>query len=77
MNREEYISNRNTNQYNIEDLYNFYKEKCTKNCVDLNEFQAVLPMYINMGGNFNKYITTKDTHYNLIKLTHNNGITCY
>lgn len=73
MTREDYISNRSVNSYNIQDLYEFYKEKCTKKCIDINEFHSTLPRYINMGGNFNKYISTRDAHYNIIKITHDNG----
>ena len=77
MTREQYISNRNINQYNIEDLYEFYKERCTKKCVDIAEFQTILPRYISNGGNFSKYIRTKDTHYNIIQITHSNGTTSF
>lgn len=64
-------------QFDIEDLYSFYKDKCTEDCVDFNEFEMKLPMYLNMGGNFNKYISDKDNHYNTLKLTDNNGMVTF
>lgn len=75
--RDSYIAQRTSMQFDINELYDFYKEKCTKDCIDIREFEMKLPVYLSMGGNFNKYISEMDAHYNILKLTHNNGIAYY
>lgn len=76
MSREKYVKQRNSFNFEINDLYDFYIEKCTDKCVEFSEFEMKLPMYLNLGGNFNKYISEKDAHYNILKLDAN-GVSSY
>ena len=68
--RDKYIEYRNSNSIPIEILFEYYKEKC-KNCASFNEFENKLHIWMNHGGNLERFWSENDKEFHTLRLEHN------
>jgi len=69
MNKEQWIQHRRTNQLNIEHLYEHYtKTYPDRNKISFDDFQKMIPHYLNSGEGFDQYLKHYDNEFEILYL---------
>lgn len=67
MTREEYLKRRKENHFDLNQMYEFYKERVL-DYISFNDFDIFMREYINRGGSINGYLRHYDVEFNVMIL---------